>query len=79
MLRGSSLLLPFQIETLVSIWGDAANRFLKTKSEPSEAGLILRGGAAEGASFRDASRKRDDPQLAPTTRPSSSAGRAPAF
>ena len=30
--------------------------------------LMGRGGAAEGASFRDASRKRDDPELAPTKR-----------
>ncbi len=30
--------------------------------------LMGRGGAAKGASFRDASRKRDDPELVPTKR-----------
>ena len=30
--------------------------------------LMGRGGAAEGASFRDASRKRDDLELVPTKR-----------
>ena len=37
-------------------------------AKPSEADLSGRGGAAEGASFRDASRKRVDPEHTPTKR-----------
>ena len=41
---------------------------VKTRVPIKAPALMGRGGAAEGASFGDASRKRDDPELAPTKR-----------
>ena len=47
---GHSGIPPYSIHLLVSL-----------RAEPSGAGLRGKGDTAEGASFRDASRKRDDP------------------